>query len=1192
MGIGGIQEKDYTQVFNLKDAEDIRKLKTGNSTSYGDALEFLNSNSRFNALMWILDNCYIPNTSQSETDKEVLLNAVKNYANGDPEEQNIIEAIEEGYLTDDDIDAVQQLAIWYYTNTDSYHMESFSFDLLLKNGSTTSNMGSMADVDPHGDERQQACIALYYYLIETAQANATNYDSQASGSTQRPVQFANTTINMETQNGRLIIGPYRITRNRNIEHSLTGSVLDGSSHKVTDVIILDDNKNQTNYTMQDLSGLIEQNFYISIPENVEQSEIKLQINGSYNITNVYYWSVNETYNLDKEQPVVRIEKRPQPFEDIKTYVPEQIEPEKEFDLALRKFITSINGAPMPENREPEISNTEIEALKNKTKKTANKVHDKTPLLVEVGNTVLYTIRVYNEGEIAGYATQITDYLPAGLEYLPNSNVNKKYQWTPSADGKTITTNYLADKELAAFNGTEIKYIDLQIECKVVATVSNDDQILKNVAEITAHKDEQGNTSIIDRDSRPNSLTPTDIQNYGTTSKQDDDDYEDLILMGDYFDLALRKFITSVENANGTKTYNRAPVVDTMPLLTGDKTANYNHSKKPVSVSNGNIVTYTIRVYNEGNIDGYVTEITDHIPEQLEFIVNDTINAKYGWTVSPDGKTVKTTITSPRTTSSANSAQIYADRTTQADKLLLKAAKKVTDAQGTKLELDYIDVQIRCKVKDEIDLYQKITNFAQITDFRDATYSDTTSQGSQEPDFAVITDRDSQKDNGAMPQDFPTYKDPEIAAQTSKNEYIKGFQDDDDFEKLVLQRFDLALRKFITGVNDQEITSRAPVFNKISNTEFKYTHPKDPVEVANGNIVTYTLRIFNEGNVAGYATAVRDNLPEGLEFLPQHETNIKYRWDMYKEDGTKTENIEEASYIQPDYLSKELEPAEGANLIESFNPETMTMPNYKDIKIAFKVTEPNTSDRIIINTAEIADDSDEDGNEIEDIDSEPANGKEEEDDIDIEKIKVKYFDLSLKKWVTESIVTYNGKTTVTKTGHTGDENPEAPAKVELKSKDISKTSVKFKFNIKVTNEGEIAGYAKELIDYIPEGLKFVQADNPNWREEDGKVLTNQLKDTLLQPGESATVEIILTWINGKDNLGLKTNWAEIYEDYNEYDSPDIDSTPGNKIENEDDIDQAPVILSVVTGSIPTYITLMLASISMVAGGVILIKKFVI
>lgn len=41
------------------------------------------------------------------------------------------------------------------------------------------------------------------------------------------------------------------------------------------------------------------------------------------------------------------------------------------------------------------------------------------------------------------------------------------------------------------------------------------------------------------------------------------------------------------------------------------------------------------------------------------------------------------------------------------------------------------------------------------------------------------------------------------------------------------------------------------------------------------------------------------------------------------------------------------------------------------------------------------------------------------------------------------------------------------------------------------------------------------------------------------------------------MGLKTNWAEIYEDYNEHNSPDIDSTPGNNKKGEDDIDEAPV-----------------------------------
>ena len=43
-----------------------------------------------------------------------------------------------------------------------------------------------------------------------------------------------------------------------------------------------------------------------------------------------------------------------------------------------------------------------------------------------------------------------------------------------------------------------------------------------------------------------------------------------------------------------------------------------------------------------------------------------------------------------------------------------------------------------------------------------------------------------------------------------------------------------------------------------------------------DLVTYTLRIYNEGNQAGYAKRVKDDIPEGLEFLPENETNTQYR----------------------------------------------------------------------------------------------------------------------------------------------------------------------------------------------------------------------------------------------------------------------------------------------------------------------------
>ena len=1403
----------YGTYFDLKDPDSI-------PSTYKNALPDTSSDD-YEALLWILDNIYVlPKDNASSTErteaaeqKQILLDAAADYAveTGNPDISS--DGYEFELLTDDDIDAVQQLAIWYYTNpSGDYHVNTFEFWLNAvqdTDGSYTPLSDDWTFTD--GWERQAACQALFYYLVETPQQSGFSYDYRNSDLRTSPVNIADTSVTVTTQGSRIIVGPYRINETRDIEYTLEGTFTDGNNREITDVILLNSQQQQVSRgtTLKDLVG---QNFYISIPASTNTDTITFDIEGSFFITTTEYWSVTNPGSTD--QPVVLIEKEKVSFNDSKIIENTPEEPEKEFDLALRKFISSVkdgndNDVPLTESRVPRIASSELDRLENNQTTTANKVHTKDPVPVEKGYKVTYTIRIYNEGELDGYATEITDHLPDGLTFITNSTINQRYGWTnPSGDGKTITTNYLQNTRLDAFDGTNLDYVDIQIECEVTADVATDNKTLKNIAEITGHRDENGNTAVndTDRDSQPGNV---DLDRYGNTSQQDDDDFEDLILPGRYFDLSLRKFITVIDGTTGEVTHQREPNVDVSPLLRGETTAIYNHDKTPIRVSNGDEVIYTIRVYNEGQIDGYVTEITDHLPSQLEFIEGDELNQRYGWEVSPDGRTVTTDITSPNTTNSTNRDEIYADRTTDSDKVLLKAfdgqeldyidvqikcrvkddtgsyqkitniaeISDFTDSEGAEIEdidsqkadednveipsdaelptykdpeiesgadyipgeqddddfeklvligeegyfdlslrkfitnvndrvidrepkvdttplvqgqttaiynhpktpigvsegdivtytirvynegrqdgyvteitdhlpsqleyivddelnarygwqissdgrtvttditspdtalsasrdsiyadrttdadkvllkafddgedLDYIDVQIRCRVKTGIDLYQKITNIAEISDFTD-------SEGS------IVEDIDSQKadeDGIEIPSDeeLPTYKDPEIESGV---EYIPGEQDDDDFEKLVLQKFDLALRKFITNVNGNDINSRVPVFNITEDGNYEYVHPKDPVGVANGNTVIYTLRIFNEGNVAGYASEIKDDLPEGLEFLPEHEINTTYRWVMYREDGTQTTNVVEASYIKTDYLSKEQEKNAGDNLIDAFNPETMTMPDYKDIQIAFKVTEPNTSDRIIINTAEITDDSDEYGNPVEDVDSTPDNDVDGEDDIDIEKIKVLYFDLSLKKWVTESIVTYNGQTTVTQTGNTENDDPETPAKVEIRGSRISKTTVKFKFKIKVTNEGEIAGYVKELIDYVPEGLEFHAEDNPLWREEDGKILTDQLKDTLLQPGESATVEIILTWINSTDNLGEKVNWAEIYEDDNEYDSPDIDSTPGNNEHGEDDIDEAPVILAVVTGSAPTYITLVLASVSMMAGGIFLIKKFVI
>ncbi len=373
-------------------------------------------------------------------------------------------------------------------------------------------------------------------------------------------------------------------------------------------------------------------------------------------------------------------------------------------------------------------------------------------------------------------------------------------------------------------------------------------------------------------------------------------------------------------------------------------------------------------------------------------------------------------------------------------------------------------------------------------------------------------------------------------------------------------------------------------------------------------------------LTGYASKVLDDIPSGLEYLPENETNMNYRWEMYRklkegekaeqaativQDGEtyiKTTKVEEAQVICTDYLSKEQGEARGEenqenpNLLKAFDTKeqiTDKNPDYKDVQVAFKVTQANTSDRIIVNAAQILEDTDKNGNTIDDKDSKPGEWNEGEDDQDKEYIKLNYFDLALRKWVTQAIVIENGKESITQTGHNPWDEPEAVVKVELHRKKLNQVTVKFRYSIRVFNEGEIEGYAKEVKDYIPQGLKFVAEDNPEWTNEGNNVITTKaLENTLLKPGEYADVEVLLTWINDENNMGVMENIAEISKDYNEHHAPDIDSVPDNKKDGEDDIDTAPVMLSVSTGQARIYFTLGFVVLVTIAGGIILIKKYVL
>ena len=123
--------------------------------------------------------------------------------------------------------------------------------------------------------------------------------------------------------------------------------------------------------------------------------------------------------------------------------------------------------------------------------------------------------------------------------------------------------------------------------------------------------------------------------------------------------------------------------------------------------------------------------------------------------------------------------------------------------------------------------------------------------------------------------------------------------------------------------------------------------------------------------------------------------------------------------------------------------------------------------------------------------------------------------------------------------------------------------KVTYTIRVTNQGTIPGFAVEIVDRLPEGLIFDPADNPGWTYDAGThyAYTGLLSTTLLAPGESAEITIVLT-VSDTVTPGTRLrNIAEInwHSDGDGNWIDDIDSTPGNGNPNEDDEDFAEVIV---------------------------------
>ncbi len=284
----------------------------------------------------------------------------------------------------------------------------------------------------------------------------------------------------------------------------------------------------------------------------------------------------------------------------------------------------------------------------------------------------------------------------------------------------------------------------------------------------------------------------------------------------------------------------------------------------------------------------------------------------------------------------------------------------------------------------------------------------------------------------------------------------------------------------------------------------------------GDEVSYTITVFNQGQIPADNIVVTDYIPSGMNYLPTNATNLANLW------STSGANVETTLSVANTLL-----PAGGL------------APNSSvQVVIILEVDQNAAQGDSIDNFAEISSATDDEGMVIDDVDSTldddntndgvpddntTDGSNNDEDDHDIESIEINYFDLALTKSVAS-----------------GQATSVAPG-----------DDVNYTFT--VYNQGTIPADNITIIDYIPACMEL---NDTNWQasgdnaEYTISVANGDLDPGGLLPGESVQVNITLQVLGSADHSCDLTNAGEISNQTDDEGNPieDQDSTPDT---NNDD-----------------------------------------
>ena len=706
----------------------------------------------------------------------------------------------------------------------------------------------------------------------------------------------------------------------------------------------------------------------------------------------------------------------------------------DYGVSLEKYVTAVTN-----NENESISyNNRVNYRYNSSLSTSDGSSNKktykknTPVVVDVGDIVTYTIKLTNTKNNIIRVTEIDDV------FDENNNADLIYI-NESAAGYGSSINVSSTKgklKLTISNPTDIeagqsKYLTLKFRVDIPVENMNIPQVLVNTAKVTQIKNK-------------NNIVVADNDTDKAANNQDSDWVETNV-----YKVSLEKYVTKV-NGDSLTTVDNCTNIDreNKPIYGSDmvKTVKQND---PVRLEVGDIVTYTIKLTNEGDTAVKVKELYDCYDGNDNANIEYKVNSVTGYgtaTVTGDHGDKTITITNPpeiapgeskyftiefevvvarentgveqvlqntieiRTLANKNDVQVNNSITNNRHKdsdwiktkvYQVKLEKYVTAVNGANLINDTNNLSYNCNTVDrnnkpiygsdtvknikkndpvKLEVGDTVTYTIKLTNTGDSelnygainnlvvtdncpdgltflnstdvtrnssnntfTYEGTLEVGKSATFTITYSVTDSAKD----------IKDPiENTATVStsfKNKNDKDVTDSDgtpnntDKDWIKIKKIAVSLEKYVSAINGENIANRSGIAEYLTIEDGKFvdkteddstwtrhntTKYDNPVTVKQGDHVTYTIKVKNDGESQVTVNNITDTLPSfGIS---------KYKTGGYSTNGSDYRGVTDDRTV---YLKRSaailLKPGESTTVL-----------------ITVIVSEPNESVRILANNAEV------------------------------------------------------------------------------------------------------------------------------------------------------------------------------------------------------------------------------------------------